>query len=158
MSAALGDDEEAFVEVAREAARFQMVLTGMDKSLITEPMVEGAAAGIIDMFNSDWMRQMLSYDPKDDLRGSDRPVLAIFGQLDLQVLVDQNLMPMADALQEAGNPHSQVVLLPKMNHLFQRAIMGLPTEYPMMGKPMEGVAPIVANWLDEVFADAGDDS
>jgi pimeloyl-ACP methyl ester carboxylesterase len=104
---------------------------------------------------SPWMRFFLSYDPAPALRRTRVPVLALNGSLDLQVLASVNLPVLREALAEAGNAQSLVAELPGLNHLFQHAQTGAPSEY---GSISETLAPEVltqiADWIGGLSASA----
>ncbi len=75
-------------------------------------------------------------------------MLAINGEKDLQVPPKQNLSAIESALKAGGNTHYTVKELPGLNHLFQTANSGAPTEY---GKIEETFSPtameIVTKWI-----------
>src|SRR4029077_11602569 len=76
-----------------------------------------------------WFRYFLSYDPKPTLRKVRVPVLAVNGEKDLQVPAKEDLEGIEEALKAAGNKDYKIVLLPKLNHLFQTTKTGAPSEY-----------------------------
>jgi len=78
---------------------------------------------------SPWFREFLSYDPRPALEKLRVPVLAMNGALDLQVPPKQNLPAIASALEAGGNRDYEIVKLPGLNHLFQTATTGAPSEY-----------------------------
>jgi hypothetical protein len=93
-----------------------------------------------------WLRFALAYDPAPALRKVKCPVLAINGELDLQVDPDQNLPAIEAALKEGGNKDVTIAKLPKLNHLFQTAKTGLPAEY---SQSEETMAPVALNTISE---------
>jgi len=56
-------------------------------------------------------------------------VLALNGGLDLQVPADENLAGIRQALAAGGNRDVTTEKLPGLNHLFQTARTGAPSEY-----------------------------
>jgi pimeloyl-ACP methyl ester carboxylesterase len=78
---------------------------------------------------SPWFRYFLDYDPLPNLRAVRCPVLALYGQKDLQVASKVNLPLMKSALDETGIQDVDVRELPELNHLFQHAYSGSPAEY-----------------------------
>jgi fermentation-respiration switch protein FrsA (DUF1100 family) len=56
-------------------------------------------------------------------------VLALNGSLDLQVPADENLAAIERELRAGGNRDVTVEKLPGLNHLFQTAGTGAPSEY-----------------------------
>lgn len=88
---------------------------------------EQALADRVGPLDNPWMRHFLAYDPAPVLAKLKMPVLALNGELDLQVDPDQNLPPIEKALQ--ANKRAKLVRLPGLNHLFQPAKTGSPNEY-----------------------------
>jgi hypothetical protein len=76
-----------------------------------------------------WMRWFLRHDPRGPLAQMKQPVLIANGELDTQVLVDQNVPEIQKALQTAGNTNVTTIIAPKLNHLFQPATTGGVGEY-----------------------------
>lgn len=78
---------------------------------------------------SPWMRHFLSYDPRPALEQVDCPTLVIVGEKDLQVSPAQNLPEIEKALKAGGNTRFRIVEMEGLNHLFQPAETGAPSEY-----------------------------
>jgi uncharacterized protein len=81
------------------------------------------------MMTSPWFRFFLDYDPVPALQKTQCPVLALNGDKDLQIASKENLAQIQKALQDGGNKDFQTKELPGLNHLFQHAPTGSPTEY-----------------------------
>jgi len=85
---------------------------------------------------------------KGALRKVKCPVLALNGENDLQVPVDENLREIDAALKAGGNKDVTVVRLAKLNHLFQTSETGSPNEYI---KIEETIAPValktIGDWI-----------
>jgi hypothetical protein len=112
-------------------------------------MPPGAAADAqIRQLTGPWMSFYRTYDPVPALRQTKCPVLALIGSLDTQVLPDQNLPVIEAALKAGGNQDFRVERLPGLNHLFQTAKTGAPSEY---GQIEETMAPsalqLIGDWL-----------
>jgi pimeloyl-ACP methyl ester carboxylesterase len=97
-----------------------------------------------------WFRFFLTYDPRPTLQKVKCPLLAINGEKDLQVPAEENLKAIAEALQAGGNGKFTVKMLPGLNHLFQTAQSGSPSEY---AKIEETIAPaalqLIGDWILE---------
>jgi pimeloyl-ACP methyl ester carboxylesterase len=78
---------------------------------------------------SPWMQFFLRYDPANDLKRVQCPVLALNGQLDTQVLAMENLSAIEKHLKGGGNARVTVQELKGLNHLFQTAQTGVLKEY-----------------------------
>jgi pimeloyl-ACP methyl ester carboxylesterase len=121
---------------------------------IMEPELAGASQEQMDaairrqaaMLDSPWLRFFLDYDPAPALRRIAIPVLAVNGELDLQVPHEANLAGIKRALTEGGNTDVTVRAFPGLNHLFQTATTGHPNEYTSIE---ETVAPVVLETMTE---------
>ena len=97
-----------------------------------------------------WFRFFLTYDPKAALKKVKCPVLAINGEKDLQVPPKENLGEIEKALKQGGNSNYTIRELRGLNHLFQTAKTGSPSEY---GKIEETISPtalkVMGDWILE---------
>jgi fermentation-respiration switch protein FrsA (DUF1100 family) len=101
---------------------------------------------------SPWFRYFLTYEPTSSLGRVQVPVLAINGSLDLQVPPSQNLPVIKKALEDGRNPDATVLELPGLNHLFQEAKTGAPSEYAQIEQTMSPVAlTTVGDWIVRRF-------
>lgn len=106
----------------------------------------------IRQINSPWFRFFLKYDPRPTLEKVRVPVLAIGGSKDLQVPAEQNLTEIEKALRRGGDKDVTTVLLPGLNHLFQKAKTGAPSEYARIAETMDPSAlSTVTNWILKRF-------
>ena len=104
----------------------------------------------IAQINSPWFRFFLTYDPRPTLEAVTVPVLALNGSLDLQVPAEVNLHEVGAALAKGQNPDATTRLLPGLNHLFQQAETGSPSEYARIPETMNPVAlEAVSSWILE---------
>jgi pimeloyl-ACP methyl ester carboxylesterase len=105
-----------------------------------QALTDAAIEGQVQQMTSPWMRYFLAYDPRPTLEQVRVPVLALFGEKDLQVPPAQNHAAVAAALKTGANPQSIAETLPGLNHLFQAATTGAPSEYAQIE---ETLAPVV---------------
>jgi pimeloyl-ACP methyl ester carboxylesterase len=114
--------------------------------MVSETTIEQTVAA----FTDPWMRYFLAYDPLPALETLAVPVLALIGELDLQVSAELNIPALEAAL--TGNADATVTELDGLNHLFQTATTGAVSEY---GQIEETLAPraleLVSNWILERF-------
>ena len=104
--------------------------------------------GGVGFVSSPWMRFLLAYEPASTLRRVRQPVLALNGELDLQVAPSQNLPVIQKALAEGGNRDVTAAELPKLNHLFQTAVTGSPNEYGAIEETMSPIAlRAISDWI-----------
>ncbi len=150
------DPAEAAKSAATEKEMLSLVETEKDPAILEKELqqkmkgqVPEAQIGMqIKQLTSPWFRYFLTYDPATALRKVTCPVLAINGSLDKQVLPDQNLPAIRKALEQSGNKHYEIEELPGLNHLFQTAKTGSPTEYAQIEETMSPVAmEKISNWI-----------
>ncbi|AKB25211.1 hypothetical protein MSMTP_1742 [Methanosarcina sp. MTP4] len=104
----------------------------------------------IKLLVSPWTRYFLTYDPKTTLMEVECPVLAINGEKDLQVPPEENLAAIEEALEAGGNEDYTVKELPGLNHLFQTAETGSPSEYAAIEETMSPAAmELIGDWILE---------
>ena len=102
----------------------------------------------VTVFNSDWYRFFINYNPSEDIEKITCPVLALIGEKDIQVLPEQNLPVIEEALKKGGNNDYLVKEIEGVNHLFQTANTGKMNEY---GKIEETISPnvliLISDWI-----------
>jgi uncharacterized protein len=97
-----------------------------------------------------WVRFFLTYDPQPTLKKVKCPVLAIIGEKDLQVPPEENFRAIKDALKAGGNKDYTLKEMPGLNHLFQIAQTGSPTEYAKIEETISPAAlEFIGNWILE---------
>jgi hypothetical protein len=148
--------EEATKDAAHEREVLTLVETEKDEAVLEKELKEKISAYVpepqvgaqIRTITSPWFRYFLTYDPATDLRKVTCPVLAINGEKDTQVLPRQNLPVIRKALEQAGNKHFETDELPGLNHLFQTAKTGSPSEYAQIEETISPVAlDKMASWI-----------
>lgn len=95
-----------------------------------------------------WMRNFLASDPSAAWLVMRSPTLALWGDKDVQVLAEPNRQRLADVA--ARNPRLQcdLVVLPEINHLMQRAKTGLPDEYDKIQETIDpSVLEVIKDWM-----------
>lgn len=93
-----------------------------------------------------WMRSFVKSDPRPHLAKAEVPVLALFGEKDVQVPVEH-----AAALEAAlvgAKPTVEIVIVPGVNHLFQTSQTGAVSEYALNEETMRPeVVDRVTGWI-----------
>ena len=143
-------DDSLVTEKLRQI--FTEGLSGMseaekDSIKMSEAQIEAQVKNVL----SPWFRFFLTYDPVTALKRIKCPVLALNGEKDLQVPPKENLKAIGEALTAGGNTHFKLKEMPGLNHLFQTAETGSPTEY---GKIEETISPealkVIGDWILKV--------
>ncbi len=154
---ASGKSEE---EAQKVATRQQEVMdlikhepddTVLEKKLrekMTGTVPEAQLGMVVQQLHSPWMRYFLALDPVATLRKVTCAVLAINGEKDLQVPPKDDLPAIRKALEAGGNKNVETVEFPGLNHMFQTAKTGAPSEYVEIEETMSPAAmEKVASWI-----------
>ncbi len=122
-----------------------MAASGVEDARKAVASVKGGDPGGAAMVNP-WFLDFLHYDPAPTLRKVRCPVLVLNGELDMQVLSDQNVPAVEAAL--SHNKHVDILRLPGLNHLFQHAKTGSPSEYAQIEETMDPeVLEHISTWV-----------
>jgi pimeloyl-ACP methyl ester carboxylesterase len=104
----------------------------------------------LPVYQSDWFRSLLGYDPTGDWAQVTVPVLGIFGGKDVQVIAESNEAALRAALEAAGNEDVTTLTIPDANHLFQEADTGAFSEYGQLEPAfIDGFVDAVVDWMVE---------
>ena len=115
------------------------------------PTVEALQDSQLKVLLSPWFRAFLRYDPRPTLAKVHVPVLVLNGSKDLQVDAALNVPAVTKALQKGGNKAVTVKVLPGLNHLFQLATTGSPSEYSTIETTLDpSFLKVVGDWFDAV--------
>lgn len=97
-------------------------------------------------YGNRWGVSQATNDPTVSLRALNVPVLALFGEKDLQVAARYEAPVMRSALR---HPRSRVETIEGVNHLFQPAETGLPSEYGEIETTiLPSVLERIRTWMD----------
>jgi pimeloyl-ACP methyl ester carboxylesterase len=152
-------DWDGAVEALRQEITDQITaLSDAEKAALgdTSQYIDTAVEQQLSTLQSAWYKYFLTYDPLPVLEQTTLPVLALFGELDLQVPADPNAALMQNAFEEAENPDATVITYPKANHLFQEAITGNPDEYATLEPGfVDGFLEDITAWIHIAVSQTG---
>jgi uncharacterized protein len=134
-----GKKERKILDIVKENADDQLKEKQLKEELAGE-MSAAQIGDVIKTFNLPWLHFFITYDPATALRKVTCPVLALDGDKDVQVVAKENLPAIRKALEQAGNKNFEIDELPGLNHLFQTAKTGAPSEYAEID---ETISPVV---------------
>ena len=136
--------EDEMRQQVDEIVRKQFEINGIPPAQQDETQVQAAVEQVLNP----WMRYFLAFDPRPALEAIRVPVLALNGELDVQVDAEQNLTAIDAALEKGGNHNVTLHRLPKHNHLFQRAKTGLINEYAVIEETISPeVLDLIRDWI-----------
>lgn len=136
--------------IADEARKSLDKMTAEQRKAVADPdaYVKDVTANQMGILNSPWFRYFLKYDPAPALEALPCPVLAVFGEKDMQVSPKQNLPVMEKAFRKGGNLDVTFKVFPEANHLFLKAKTGSPSEYASMEKVfVPGFLDTISSWI-----------
>jgi pimeloyl-ACP methyl ester carboxylesterase len=137
---ALALEAKSMEEFASKRATFQK------EAPIFQFLTPHQKQAIAAQLSGPWIFDYLRLDPKTYLHQIACPVLALNGDLDLQVDATTNMEAIAQGLEQGKRPPFEKTIYPGLNHLFQTATTGLPIEY---GQITETMAPkVLADIVD----------
>lgn len=140
-------DNAAAEKKIREAVVSQMATMTEEQKKAFAPVL-GTINAQMKMYVSDWFRYFLLFDPGPTLAKVRIPVLAIVGEKDLQVPPQENLVLIEAALKKGGNKNYTILLMPGLNHLFQTAKTGSPSEYGVIEETVSPTAlQTISDWI-----------
>jgi pimeloyl-ACP methyl ester carboxylesterase len=146
-----GGTVEEITSITRTLARAQMqTLPEAQRKAIPniDAAVEAMLPAQVAAIRSRWFRSFISFDPATALERVTCPVLAIFGDRDMQVPPALNRPPVEAALARAGNRQVTTKVYLEANHLFQPAKTGSPSEYTALPKAfVPGLLDDIAAWI-----------
>ena len=113
-----------------------------------EAIIAAQTATQIAAVKSPWMKFFLDFDPATALMKVRCPVLATFGERDIQVPTAPNRAAMEKAFASSGFKHYRIEVFPRANHLYQDAPTGAVAEYATLKKEfVPGFLDLLAMWM-----------
>ncbi len=142
-------DDAALRKVIEGIVASELSLASPEQQAKISPAIRaGLVNNAMAMVGSKSGRSFIKSDPAVTLAKVKVPVLALIGSLDLQVAADENLAGIKAALKKAGNKDVTALELEGMNHAFQRAKTGMPTEYAQIETTIDpSVLETLSSWL-----------
>ncbi len=95
------------------------------------------------------IRPMITYDPAPTIRKIQLPVLAIFGELDNNIMPEKNRAAWEAALRAGGHRDYRLEILPKANHLLLEARVGNNAEMKTLQRFVPVYFEVVRAWLGQ---------
>lgn len=108
--------------------------------------------GRVALFRGPWYRSQLLYNPAATLGRLEVPVLALTGDKDMVAPAAVHLPAIEAHLAASPSPDVTVAVMPELNHLFQTARTGHPSEYAELEESFAGAAlERISAWIEERF-------
>ena len=146
IDAVVANADEATLTLAMRAL-VDAQLDCVSKVKPPESTIESTVKQGLAQISSPWMRTFIALDPAPAIRHIGVPMLILFGERDLQVSPARNLPPFQEgSLESPSKP--EIVIIPKVNHLFQPAKTGMPDEYAAIKLGMDPeVLKKISDWV-----------
>ena len=153
LDASLEFDRAAYALVRKEKdpnALAEKLVALVKESGLDAALPPAALETQLRMLASPWFRFFLDYDPLPNLKTVHCPVLALYGQKDLQVAAKANLPLLQKAFHDSVNTQVETRELPDLNHLFQHAYAGNPAEYAAIEETFSPEAlALIVDWAKD---------
>ena len=134
--------------ILAQAAPLADIRLDLDNYLVAQGLDRANRNEILDQFGTRWGVSYANHDPRAELRDFTNPVLALFGEKDLQVSAKEEAPVMRALLR---HPRSEVQVIAGMNHLFQPTQTGLPSEYSQIDTTMSiDVMNRISAWINGI--------
>ena len=117
-----------------------------------QQQIGSAIDDLIEKISTPWFNAFLRYDPRPTLARVGCPVLALNGELDLQVTCAENLAGVSAALEHGGNSDATVRAFPDLNHPFQHCKTGHVDEYAQIDETISvEILEVITEWIAARF-------
>ena len=117
-----------------------------------DALVDSIVAEEMAKWQSPWFGSFLEHDPRPAIVALDVPVIALYGELDVQVPAAANSTAMSEAIAESSVPTHTVATIFSANHLFQEAVTGSVNEYARLKREFApDFVAILTEWLTDVI-------
>jgi pimeloyl-ACP methyl ester carboxylesterase len=148
------EDVEGVVGLMKLQYEFARTGQGWDEYAAAREKLEARMGRAPDTFpgtpdGPHWglIRRLYFYDPAPTLRRLQTPTLAVFGELDNNILAKKNKAAWESALGAAGNRDYTVRVLPGANHILLEAKVGNDAEMASLQRFAPAYARTVQDWL-----------
>lgn len=144
------ETDEKGIEDGVNAAIAKQLASMTESQRETFKPIAASVRAYMPMYKLPWFHYFVTFDPAPTLKQVRVPVLALNGELDLQVAWKENLDLIAAALKVGKNKDVTIKAFPKLNHLFQTSRTGLPAEYMTIEETMSPqVLETISRWILE---------
>ena len=140
------DGKKAKSEIDKLIANYLKNLEGDKKTA-----AEGQLNAMYTIAYSPWFQFFIRYNPQPVLEKVKCPVLAINGDMDIQVTAKENLAGIEKSLQKGGNTNFEIREIKNLNHLMQKAEKGTISEYAALEETFSPeVLELIASWINKL--------
>ncbi len=118
--------------------------------LANDEVAHTTIKSLVDAFSSPWMNYFIQCDASQYLQKTKAAVLAFNGGKDIQVIADQNISGIEQALKKSKARSYKTKVFPNLNHLFQHCVKCTVTEYAEVEETFSPeVLEGMGKWLDQ---------
>lgn len=133
------------IRLMGELVRAQTAAMGQE---VTDAELAAQAGQHYSALLSPWFRSFLAFDPSVSLARVEVPVLAVFGERDVQVPPAHTEGGVRAALERAGNKDVTIMVRPGLNHLLQPCEKGTMAEYASIEVTVDpATIDLVVGWI-----------
>ncbi len=131
---------------------FEIIVTDYYNTLSEREKTEAGSSDnllrTLMIYTTPWWKFFIRYNPVPTLEKVKCPVLALDGSKDVQVPPEEDLAAIKSALEKGGNKNFEIHEIPGLNHLFQDAKTGAPSEYSQIEETFSPKAlKLIGDWI-----------
>jgi len=135
-----------------EEIKAQLLEAIVDDEITNKTQQDAQMKAQLKHLESGWFRYFMAFDPGNYLHKSKTPILALYGETDLQVAAKSNSLGLKKILEASQHTDYLIKELENHNHLFQHSETGYIQEYGQLEETFsEQALKIIVEWLDKRF-------
>ena len=120
------------------------------RDILPEQYIHNLSSVLRGISANSWLRFLIGYDPREDIKNVSCSVFAINGSKDIQVEANINLAAIENSLKPTRNADITIRKYEGLNHLFQHCNTGEVVEYNTIEETMSPeVLEDIKNWILE---------
>jgi Dienelactone hydrolase and related enzymes len=135
-------------DIVANIAKIEAELFKDKREMLPEHLSQNLSLSLRGISANPWLRFFVGYNPKENIIAGSCPILALFGEKDLQVNARDNYSLLVEYLKQGKSADHSVQIYPNLNHLFQNCKTGEVEEYKDIEETMsEEVLEDIKNWI-----------
>jgi hypothetical protein len=128
------------------------IADSIDQYLRQEKVSDFVIAATLRQLLNPWMMGYVDFEPVDNLKKLQCPVLAVNGEKDIQVPAVENIELIRRALDAGGNKKYETHIFPGLNHLFQKCSSCTIREYVNLDETFnEEALRVITDWVKKTI-------
>ena len=137
---ASSDRDMSSIKLDLKSHYYETIVPILNPLIGSEEKVSEIITNLVEVRTTPWIRYFYNYNPADEIKKMNIPVLYLIGSNDKQVDPKVNKKGIKEALSKAKTNDYKIVELEKLNHLFQESETGSMEEYSRIDQTFSPIA------------------